>query len=227
VGLGDGGSGGDPGNRAQNPDSLLGKMLRIDVNAADPSAGTAYSIPADNPFVGRAGTRPEIWDLGLRNPWRHSFDRLTGALYIADVGQSLWEEVDVEPPGSGGRNYGWRVMEGTHCYGAATCDTAGLTLPVAEYGHGDGCSITGGYVYRGRAIPALDGVYFYGDYCSGIVRSFRYANGAATDPRDWTTSLRTGSGQPMAGLSSFGQDARGEIYLLLLGGELYRIDPAP
>jgi glucose/arabinose dehydrogenase len=227
VGLGDGGSGGDPGDRAQNPDSLLGKMLRIDVNAPDPSAGTAYSIPPDNPFVGRAGTRPEIWAMGLRNPWRYSFDRLTGALYLADVGQNLWEEVDVEPPGAGGRNYGWNVMEGTHCYIAAPCDTTGLTPPVAEYGHDEGCSITGGYVYRGRAIPALDGVYFYGDYCSGIVRSFRFANGAATDERDWTASLRTASGGPMAGLSSFGQDARGELYLLRLSGELYRIDPGP
>jgi len=227
VGFGDGGSAGDPQDRAQNPDSLLGKMLRIHVDAPDPAAGTEYSIPPDNPFVGRSGYRPEIWALGLRNPWRYAFDRATGDLYIADVGQNLWEEVDVEPAGRGGRNYGWNVTEGFHCYSAAQCDTTGFTAPVVEYGHDAGCSITGGYVYRGRAVPDLDGVYFYGDYCSGFVRSFRYANGVATDERDWTSSLRTSSGGAMAGLSSFGQDARGELYLLLLGGEIYRIDPSP
>ena len=227
VGFGDGGSAGDPQDRAQNPDSLLGKMLRIHVDAPDPAAGTEYSIPPDNPFVGRPGYRPEIWALGLRNPWRYAFDRATGDLYIADVGQNLWEEVDVEPAGRGGRNYGWNVTEGFHCYSAAQCDTTGFTAPVVEYGHDAGCSITGGYVYRGRAVPDLDGVYFYGDYCSGFVRSFRYANGVATDERDWTSSLRTSSGGAMAGLSSFGQDARGELYLLLLGGEIYRIDPSP
>jgi glucose/arabinose dehydrogenase len=227
VGLGDGGSAGDPGDRAQNPDSLLGKMLRINVDAPDPAAGTEYSIPPGNPFVGRSGYRPEIWALGLRNPWRYAFDRATGNLYIADVGQNLWEEVDVEPAGAGARNYGWNVTEGLHCYDAPRCDTAGLTGPVTEYGHDAGCSVTGGYVYRGRAIPDLDGAYFYGDYCSGMVRSFRFVNGAATDPRDWSAALRTASGQAMAGLSSFGQDAHGELYILLLGGEVYRIDPSP
>jgi glucose/arabinose dehydrogenase len=233
VGLGDGGSAGDPEDRAQNPSELLGKMLRIDVNARDPGAGTEYSIPADNPFVGRSGYRPEIWALGLRNPWRYSFDRATGALYIADVGQNLYEEVDVEPPGSGGRNYGWNVMEGRHCYNAGSCNQAGLTLPIVEYSHDSGCSITGGYVYRGRAIPDLEGTYFYGDYCSGLIRSLRFLNGIVTDQRDWTSTLRTAGGQSMSGLSSFGQDARGELYLLRLGragaqeGELYRIDPAP
>lgn len=233
VGLGDGGSAGDPEDRAQNPSELLGKMLRIDVNARDPGAGTEYSIPADNPFVGRSGYRPEIWALGLRNPWRYSFDRATGTLYIADVGQNLYEEVDVEPPGSGGRNYGWNVMEGLHCYNAGSCNQAGLTLPIVEYSHDSGCSITGGYVYRGRAIPDLEGTYFYGDYCSGLIRSLRFLNGIVTDQRDWTSTLRTAGGQSMSGLSSFGQDARGELYLLRLGragaqeGELYRIDPAP
>lgn len=227
VGFGDGGSAGDPENRAQNPGVLLGKMLRLDVDHPDPSAGTAYSIPPDNPFVGRAGYRPEIWDLGLRNPWRYSFDRATGDLYIADVGQNLWEEVDVEAPGDGGRNYGWNVMEGLHCYAATQCDTTGLTPPVIEYGHDPGCSITGGFVYRGRAIPALAGTYFYGDYCSGMVRSLRFADGRAVDEQDWTSALRTASGQAMSGLSSFGEDARGELYLVLLGGEVYRIDPAP
>ena len=227
VGLGDGGSGGDPGGRAQNPAELLGKMLRLDVDAPDPGAGTEYSIPADNPFRGRTGYRPEIWALGLRNPWRYSFDATTGDLYIADVGQNLWEEVDFEPAGSGGRNYGWNVMEGTHCYGAASCDTAGLTPPVVEYGHGAECSVTGGYVYRGRAIPALDGMYFYGDYCSGIVRSFRILNGAAVDAQDWTGTLRRVSGGTMSSLTSFGRDAHGELYLLLQGGEVYRIEASP
>lgn len=227
IGLGDGGSAGDPGNRAQNPGVLLGKMLRIDVNAPNLAAGTAYSIPPDNPFVGRAGYRPEIWALGLRNPWRYSFDPATGALYIADVGQYLWEEVNVEPRGTGGQNYGWNAMEGLHCYNAGPCDTTGLTLPVTEYGHDPGCSITGGYVYRGGSIPDLNGTYFYGDYCTGIVRSLRFVGGTATEERDWASSLRTASGQPMAGLSSFGRDARGELYLLLLDGEVYRIDPAP
>lgn len=227
IGLGDGGSAGDPQGRAQNPDSLLGKLLRIDVNATDPAAGTQYAIPPGNPFRGRAGYRPEIWDLGLRNPWRFSFDRATGDLYIGDVGQNLWEEVDVEPRGTGGRNYGWNTMEGNHCYGAARCDATGLTPPVLEYGHGPGCSITGGYVYRGTALAGLQGVYFYGDYCAGFVRSFRIAGGAISDERDWTGSLRAALGGALSSLSSFGQDARGELYILLLGGEVYRIDPAP
>ncbi len=227
IGLGDGGSGGDPGGRAQNPDSLLGKLLRINVNSTDPAAGTEYVIPPDNPFRGRTGYRPEIWDLGLRNPWRFSFDPATGDLYIGDVGQNLWEEVDVEPHGSGGRNYGWNIMEGNHCYGAASCDATGLTRPAVEYGHGQGCSVTGGCVYRGTAIPALAGAYFYGDYCSGSVRSFRIAAGVVADKRDWSGSLRRASGGAMSGLSSFGRDARGDLYILLLGGEVYRIDPAP
>ncbi|HEY7726870.1 MAG TPA: PQQ-dependent sugar dehydrogenase, partial [Candidatus Eisenbacteria bacterium] len=196
-------------------------------DAPDPGAGTEYAVPADNPFVARPGFRPEIWSLGLRNPWRYAFDRSTGDLYIADVGQNQWEEVDVEPTGSGGRNYGWNVTEGLHCYSGPGCDTTGLTRPVVEYGHDAGCSVTGGYVYRGRAIPGLVGSYFYGDYCTGLVRSFRFLNGAAVDQRDWTGSLRTASGQAMVGLSSFGQDARGELYLILLGGDLYRIDPTP
>jgi hypothetical protein len=226
IGLGDGGSAGDPQRRAQNPDSLLGKLLRIDVNATDPVAGTQYAIPPDNPFRGRAGYRPEIWDLGLRNPWRFSFDRATGHLYIGDVGQNLWEEVDLEAPGAGGRNYGWNIMEGLHCYGASVCDTAGLTRPVLEYGHAQGCSITGGHVYRGTALPGLQGAYFYGDYCTGFVRSFRVLGGMITDERDWSGSLHTTSGGALSGLSSFGEDARGELYIVLLGGEIYRIDPA-
>ncbi len=218
VGLGDGGGAGDTYKNGQNLSTLLGSILRLDVNSGSP-----YSIPTDNPFVTRSGARGEIWDYGLRNPWRFCFDRTTGDLLIADVGQNLWEEVDFEPHGSGGRNYGWNIMEGSHCFGGSGCDQTGLTLPVAEYGHDDGCSITGGYVYRGREIPELNGVYFYGDYCTGIVRSFRIEGGQATDLRDWTSVLRTQAGRKMEALSSFGQDARGEIYLLLLTGEVYRL----
>lgn len=218
AGLGDGGSGGDPSGNGQNLDTLLAKMLRIDVDG-----GTPYAIPADNPFVGHAGERGEIWLYGLRNPWRFSFDRTTGDLYIGDVGQDLWEEVDVLPAGSPpGGNYGWNVMEGLHCYGAAACNMSGLALPVIEYGHTEGCAITGGYVYRGSRVPALSGLYLYGDYCNGWVRSFRYAGGAATAARDWPSLAVSGGG-----LSSFGEDARGELYLTSLSGRLYRIVAHP
>src|SRR5690606_16654471 len=141
VGMGDGGSGGDPLGHGQNPGTLLGALLRIDVDGAAP-----YAVPADNPFVGRAGARPEIWAIGLRNPWRFSFDRAGGTLYVADVGQSEWEEVNAVPAGTAGVNYGWNVMEATHCFRDQSCDRAGLTLPVVEYPHAEGCSVTGGYV---------------------------------------------------------------------------------
>jgi glucose/arabinose dehydrogenase len=224
VGLGDGGSGGDPQGNGQNLGALLGKILRLEVT---PGSAAPYSIPTDNPFRGRAGARPEIWDYGLRNPWRFSFDRLNGDLYIGDVGQDLWEEVDYEPARAGGRNYGWNVVEGTHCYGASTCDTTGKVLPVVEYGHHPECSVTGGYVYRGASIAEMNGVYFYGDYCSGLIRSFRIVGGRAIDPMDWTAAFRTQGGAAMSGLSSFGQDARGGLYIVLLGGEVYRIERAP
>jgi hypothetical protein len=218
IAMGDGGGGGDTYHNGQNLNSLLAKLLRLNVDVGSP-----YSIPADNPFATQAGARGETWDYGLRNPWRFSFDRANGDVYIADVGQNAWEEVDYEPHGSGGKNYGWPIMEGLHCYGSATCNQTGLTLPVAEYPHQDGCSITGGYVYRGREIPELDGVYFYGDYCTGIVRSFKIDQGRAVNAQDWTSILRTQSGGRMEQLSSFGQDARGEIYLVLLSGEVYQI----
>src|SRR3954467_13776367 len=209
IGFGDGGSGGDPGNRAQNPNELLGKLLRIDVS----QGASAYSVPPSNPFVGQSGSRAEVWSLGLRNPWRFSFDRQTGDLYIADVGQGNFEEVDVATAASGaGRrvNYGWNVMEGNHCYPEGTaCNTAGLTTPQLEYNHAGGaCSITGGYVYRGSAMPALQGTYFYGDFCSEFVRSFRLANGMANELQDWT-ALRPGGS-----ITSFGEDASGELYLM-------------
>ena len=220
IALGDGGGGGDTYQNGQNLGSLLAKILRVNVDVGSP-----YSVPSDNPFFSRQGARGETWDYGLRNPWRFCFDRLNGDLYIADVGQDTYEEVDYEPHHSGGRNYGWNIMEGLHCFppSRTTCDKTGLTLPVAEYTHQEGCSITGGYVYRGAEIPELNGVYFYGDYCTGIVRSFTIAAGQAVNAQDWSSALRTQAGGRMQGLSSFGQDARGELYMTLLSGEVYKI----
>ncbi|MBA2626473.1 MAG: PQQ-dependent sugar dehydrogenase [Gemmatimonadales bacterium] len=214
IGLGDGGSGGDPQNRAQNPAELLGSILRLDVS------GAGYVPAAGNPFIGQADARPEIWSIGLRNPWRFGFDRQTGDLYVADVGQNEREEIDVATTASGrgrGANFGWSRMEGLACYGAASCDRTGLTLPVLDYDHGAGCSITGGYVYRGAAVAAITGLYFYADYCNGWVRSFRYANGAAIEPREWP-SLKPG-GQ----ITSFGEDAAGELYVIEQSGTVYRV----
>jgi glucose/arabinose dehydrogenase len=211
IGMGDGGSGGDPQNRAQDPDSLLGKLLRIDVDHGDP-----YTIPPGNPYA-TGGGRGEIWAIGLRNPWRYAFDPPSGLLYIADVGQDSWEEVDVEPATLGGLNYGWRIMEGAHCYTPNPCQSTGLTLPVIEYDHSQGCAVIGGFVYRGALFPALRGQYFYGDLCSGWVRSFSYAGGAVTSRTDWT--LNASLGTPL----SFGEDANGELYVLTAGGTVYRV----
>ncbi len=193
-------------------------MLRIDVDG-----GTPYAIPPDNPYLGEEPL-DEIWSFGLRNPWRYSFDRLTGDLYIADVGQDLWEEIDFEMAQSlGGRNYGWRLMEGEHCFDPpADCDDGTLVHSIHEYGHSQGrCSVTGGYVYRGTRMPCLQGSYFFGDFCTGEVWSFRYVGGQVTDFADWTSSF------PEIGLpSSFGEDADGELYICdLAGGELHRIVP--
>jgi len=217
VGLGDGGSGGDPFGNGQRLGTVLGKILRLDVDLPAPY------VPADNPFVGTAGARDEIWLYGLRNPWRFSFDRTTGDLYIGDVGQNTWEEVDVlTSRGSpGGQNLGWNVMEGNHCYAPPSCNRAGLVPPVTEYGHAEGCAITGGYVARGGRVPALEGLYLYGDYCGGWVRSFRYAGGQATESRDWPSLAVTG------GLSSFGEDPKGDLYITSLSGSLYRIVAHP
>ena len=216
VGLGDGGSGGDPLGNGQNLGTVLGKILRLDVDLAAPY------VPADNPFVATAGARGEIWLYGLRNPWRFSFDRTAADLYVADVGQSAWEEVDVLPSGGpGGQNLGWNVMEGNHCYAASSCNRTGLLPPVAEYTHSDGCSVTGGYVYRGTRVSSLQGLYLYGDFCGGWVRSFRFANGQATEPREWPALAVSG------GLSSFGEDPRGDVYLTTLSGNLYRIVAHP
>jgi hypothetical protein len=215
VGMGDGGSGGDPQGNGQDLGTLLGKILRIDVDGGQP-----YASPDDNPFVDTAGARPEIWAYGLRNPWRFSFDRETGDLYVADVGQNRIEEVNAVRGAGPGLDYGWNVMEGSECFGSAGCDREGLTLPVAEYDHGDGCSVTGGYVYRGAAIPDLRGTYLYSDYCSGFVRGFRFANGHAGDER------RFAELEPADhSVASFGEDAAGELYVLTAGGGVHRIVP--
>jgi glucose/arabinose dehydrogenase len=210
---GDGGSGGDPQNNGQNINALLGKLLRLDVRELP------YTIPPDNPYVGRDGA-DEIWAIGLRNPWRFSFD--TGVnpaqLYIADVGQNAWEEVNATSASAGGINYGWRRMEATHCYpeSVPTCDQTGLTLPVHEYSHSQGCSVTGGYVYRGSAMPEVVGHYFYSDYCSGGLRSFRLVGGAATDHRTWNVGSITG-------VTSFGLDGVGEMYMTTSNGRVYKL----
>lgn len=225
IGFGDGGSGNDPGNRAQNPGLWLGKMLRIDVRNA--RQGDTYEVPSDNPFIDDESFLPEIWALGVRNPWRYSFDMLTHDLYIADVGQNVVEEVDFQPFDSpGGENYGWRCMEGTRCTGLSgcTCNDPGLTLPIHEYTHGEGCSVSGGYVYRGPKIPDLQGTYFFADYCSRQIWSFRYANGQKTDFRNRTAELAP-QGFSIDSISSFGQDANGEVYICDLGGEIFQIIP--
>jgi glucose/arabinose dehydrogenase len=215
IGLGDGGSGGDPQNRAQNGQTLLGKMLRIDVDRGDP-----YAIPPDNPFVNNARFRPEIWAYGLRNPWRYAFDRATGDLYIADVGQGQWEEIHMTPAGTpGGVNYGWNIMEGNHCFRPSSgCDQSGLATPVAEYGRDKGCSVTGGQVYRGGRIASLGGAYLFGDFCSGRLWGLaRAANG------QWETREILGTGMQ---LSTFGEDEAGEVYIASYqAGEIHRLAP--
>jgi glucose/arabinose dehydrogenase len=210
LGTGDGGGGGDPGNNGQNVNSLLGKLLRIDVSTLP------YTSPSTNPFAGATAGRDEIWAYGLRNPWRYAFDATPGMLYIADVGQGAWEEVNAVAAATGGLNYGWRIMEGAHCYNAATCNTAGLTLPVHEYDHDPECSITGGFVYRGAAIPELEGHYLYSDYCAGWLRSFRLSGNTAVDHRDWGVGA-------IGNILSFGMDAAGELYMLSANGRVYRV----
>jgi len=212
VGMGDGGSGGDPQNNAQSPGSLLGKLLRLDVE----SGAVPYGIPADNPFLSDPTFLEEIWALGLRNPWRFSFDRDTGDLYLADVGQNRVEEVDFLPFGSGsGSNYGWSVMEGDLCFSDPFCTPDGLVLPVATYDHSQGCSVTGGYVYRGSSYPALQGLYFFGDFCSGRVWGLR-RNGTS-----WENVLLSDTA---FSISTFGEDETGDLYLADYGsGTVYRI----
>lgn len=206
IATGDGGAGGDPGNRGQSPDTLLGKILRIDVDRGDP-----YGIPPDNPFAGQESGR-EIFALGFRNPWRFSFDRQTGRLWAADVGQNRWEEIDVVEAGN---NYGWRVMEGAHCFQPSRgCAMAGLTLPVAEYrNQSPHCAVTGGYVYRGKRLEFLRGTYVFGDYCSGRIMGLI----------DGQPHVLLASGLR---ISSFGEDEAGELYVVDHGGGIYRITPA-
>jgi glucose/arabinose dehydrogenase len=234
IGTGDGGGGGDPTDNAQNPASLLGKILRIDVETTStPPPGAhrlylpvtiqsggseqlAYRIPKDNPFVGVPGFRPEIWALGLRNPWRFSFDRTTGDLFIGDVGQNTQEEIDYQTASSsGGTNYGWNIMEGTDCYASATCDMSGLTLPIHTYTHDFGCSVTGGYVYRGGDYSGMSDIYFFGDYCTGRIW------GLQRDVQAWEVLELDDTPHR---ISSFGEDQDGELYFAdLVSGEIFQI----
>jgi glucose/arabinose dehydrogenase len=236
IGTGDGGGGGDPLDNAKDPSSLNGKLLRIDVEmssgATNPVVGdhiyyfplffgnaNKYAIPADNPFVDNSEYQPEIWALGLRNPWRFSFDRQTGDLYIGDVGQASWEEVNFQPVSSpGGENYGWNIMEGEECYNATTCDTTGLTLPVHAYervGFPDECAVTGGYVYRGADHTELGGIYIFGDFCSGRIWGLQQ-NGV-----DWVHQLIAST---TLRISSFGEDEAGELYVAdMTGGEIFKL----
>ncbi|MEO8348851.1 MAG: PQQ-dependent sugar dehydrogenase [Acidobacteriota bacterium] len=228
IGMGDGGSANDPMCTGQRDDTLLGKMLRIDVDV-NAGASPFYGIPPDNPFAAPGGARDEIWAKGLRNPWRYTFDRATGDLYIADVGQGSREEIDFQAAGSAaGENYGWKMMEGTLCTGGTSgcptgvpaCNAPGLVLPILEYSHSSGdCSVTGGYVYRGRLYPRFAGTYFYGDYCTGRIWGATRTGGA------WTTRLFS---QRAPNLTTFGEDAAGELYLATEGGVLARVaDSSP
>ena len=218
AGVGDGGGGGDPNNNGQNQFSLLGKLLRL-----DPSTGGPCSNVILNPFFLGGGAQ-QVWSLGLRNPWRFSFDRQTGDLYIGDVGQGAREEIDVAVAPNAGRglNYGWRLMEGFLCFNPSNnCNSGGLTLPVLDYPHFSGaCSVTGGYVYRGFVSPALQGTYFYADYCAGFVRSFRYQNGQPTEQMEWPLLSPPGNF-----VTSFGEDAVGELYVMTQGGGLFKFIP--
>ena len=196
VGMGDGGSGGDPHDNGQNPQALLGKLLRINVDVENP--------------------RAEIWALGLRNPWRIAFDPPSGLLYIADVGQNRWEEIDVAPLARAGLNYGWNLREGKHDYKPAGRASGGMVSPLVEYSHDDGCSITGGFVYRGKAMPEFAGTYFFSDYCTGWIRSFKVSGGRATERKQW-------QGVAPGNVTSFGVDAAGELYVTNSDGKLLKL----
>lgn len=221
LGLGDGGGAGDPGNRAQDGSTLLGKILRLDVSVAP------YRIPPSNPFVGNPTVEDEIWAIGMRNPWRFSFDQETGDLWIGDVGEASWEEVNFEPAGSGGGlNYGWRIMEGPDCHNPSTgCNQTGLTLPLYSMAYGGTpfrCSVIGGFVYRGEEMATMQGRYFFGDYCSGEVFSMRRdANGQVVDFVNHEAELG-----PIGQISSFGEDAAGELYVVSRNGSVYKLVPA-
>jgi len=214
VGMGDGGAGGDPMGHGQNPRTLLGKMLRLDVDRGDP-----YAIPSDNPFARRAGAgAPEVWATGLRNPWRFSFDTTTNRVIIGDVGQNRWEELDVADASRAGLNYGWNLREGAHAYGVARPRPAGIVEPAVEYGRDDGCSVTGGYAYRGRTLPALAGAIFFSDYCRGWLRSFRWDGARARDLREWSVGA-------MGSVTSFGEDGQGELHVVTHEGRIWKLAP--
>ncbi|HZI92781.1 MAG TPA: PQQ-dependent sugar dehydrogenase [Patescibacteria group bacterium] len=253
VSTGDGGGGGDAhgtcGN-GQELSALLGKMLRIDVRGIDPAsvapdcggATAGYRVPSGNPFAdGLGGLCDEVWSYGLRNPWRSSFDAATGDLYVADVGQNCWEEINYTPAGVGGKNYAWRMMEGTHCFNPSTpstcnptpatcgtvppCNDPSYARPILDYGHTAGaCSVTGGYVYRGCQMPNYSGIYFYGDYCAGFIRGLRVSGGVATNLQDYTSQLDPGASL-LFSLTSFSVDVQGEIYITDRDGIVLRIVP--
>ncbi len=212
IGMGDGGSQGDPHGNGQNANALLAKLLRINVDRGDP-----YSIPAANPYA-KGGGRGEIWAIGLRNPWRFSFDRISGLLYIADVGGDKFEEIDVAPIPAAGVNYGWSIMEGPSCRRSTGCNQTGLQKPVLSYAthQNSTCAIIGGSVYRGRKIPEIQGQYFYSDYCNSWLRSFGFANGKVTDEHDWPVGK-------LGSITSFGEDSQGELYMCTSSGRVYRI----
>lgn len=228
ITFGDGGQSARQQNTAQDPTTWLGKVLRIDVDGGKP-----YAIPLDNPYVGADGVLDEIWTMGHRNPWRLSFDRATGDAYIGDVGEGSREEIDLVPAGDGGQNFGWCCREGTlpfpGCFQAGTTCPAveTLTSPLLEYPHEEGCSVSGGFVYRGCALPDLHGTYFYADYCSEFIRSFVNDGGVVTNQRDWTADLTPDPPLTIDRIPGFGEDARGEIYVCDIGGEVFKIVPKP
>ena len=216
IGFGDGGSANDPQRNGQNLNNLLGKILRVDVDRGSP-----FALPASNPFANQANARGEIWHFGLRNPWRFSFDRQTGDLYIGDVGQNSFEEIDFMIGGVGGLNWGWSAMEGNgHCVNDASCNTLGISLPMTEYSHRDGCSVTGGYVYRGALIPALQGKYLYSDFCKGFIRALTVEGGAFVSDEDITARFGI---RDAGSVASFGEDAFGELYIVDLKGAVFKI----
>lgn len=219
ISVADGGSDGDSLNNGQNLETLLGKILRIDVDNGDP-----YSSPPTNPFLSDINANDEIWMHGFRNPWRFSFDSLAGDLYISDVGQNKLEEINiVAATSTGGENFGWNLMEGSECFDPdRDCDTTNLVSPSFEYQHKNGfCSVIGGYVYRGDSIPSIQGHYFFGDFCKGAVLSLKWSDGIIVETRDWTDSLDA----DLSFMSSFGQDHEGEIYIVLLSGDIYKLVP--
>lgn len=211
IGMGDGGSQGDPHGNGQNPNSLLAKLLRINVDRGDP-----YVVAAANPYS-KGGGRGEIWAIGLRNPWRFAFDRVSGLLYIADVGGSRFEEVNVVPMSAAGVNYGWNIMEGPSCHRSSGCNQPGLQRPAISYPHESSvCSVIGGFVYRGQKIPEIQGQYFYSDYCDSWLRSFGFADGKVTDQHEWPVG-------ELGSVTSFGEDSQGELYITTSSGRVYRI----